>query len=395
MPKTVQTPEEVEIRTLREKLTRELRSVFEAAGCERVEPSVLQPADVFLDRSGEDIRRRLYMFTDPGGTELCLRPDLTIPTCRLFLERAGNGSEARLSYSGPVYRFQPQGSSKPNEVLQAGAELLGAADCEAADAEAFALAVDGCKAVGLADFEIEMGDLSLFDALVDALDIAPGWRSRLKRQFWRPDYFRELVQRLASGDGNAAGEREGLLAALNALDEKSAKSVIEDVLKLASISPVGGRSTGEIAERLLEQAADASAAPLSPEIVKLIDDFLGLTLAPKQAAPRIRELTASVGISIEPRLEALEKRFAAIEAKGFGLSKARFQAGFGRRLEYYTGFVFELQVPELGPEKVIAGGGRYDGLLKSLGASQSVPAVGCAFTVERLARALKAKGVTK
>jgi histidyl-tRNA synthetase len=101
------------------------------------------------------------------------------------------------------------------------------------------------------------------------------------------------------------------------------------------------------------------------------------------------------GFPGEPQLEALEKRFAAIEAKGFDLSKARFQAGFGRRLEYYTGFVFELQVPELGPEKVIAGGGRYDGLLKSLGASQSVPAVGCAFTVERLARALKAKGVTK
>ena len=112
MPKTVQTSEEVEIRTLREKLTGELRSVFETAGCERVEPSVLQPADVFLDRSGEDIRRRLYMFTDPGGTELCLRPDLTIPTCRLFLERAGDGSEARLSYSGPVYRFQPHDHSR-------------------------------------------------------------------------------------------------------------------------------------------------------------------------------------------------------------------------------------------------------------------------------------------
>ena len=86
---------------LREKLTRELRSVFEAAGCERVEPSVLQPADVFLDRSGEDIRRRLYMFTDPGGTELCLRPDLTIPTCRLFLERAGNGETSKRSM-GPM-----------------------------------------------------------------------------------------------------------------------------------------------------------------------------------------------------------------------------------------------------------------------------------------------------
>src|SRR5690606_9739794 len=117
----------------------------------------------------------------------------------------------------------------------------------------------------------------LFDALVDALDIPAGWRSRLKRHFWRPAYFKELVARLAAnGGGDRAADRSGLLAAIDALDEKDARRVIEDVLDLAKIAPVGGRSVAEIAERFLERAADRSAAPLSKDTARLIDNFLAL-----------------------------------------------------------------------------------------------------------------------
>ena len=56
--------------------------LFAARGYVREEPSVLQPAEIFLDRSGEEIRRRTFTLTDPSGRELCLRPDLTIPICR-------------------------------------------------------------------------------------------------------------------------------------------------------------------------------------------------------------------------------------------------------------------------------------------------------------------------
>ncbi|HEX7775156.1 MAG TPA: ATP phosphoribosyltransferase regulatory subunit, partial [Parvibaculum sp.] len=177
-----------------------MRAVFEQARFQPVEPPLLQPADVFLDRSGEDIRRRLYVFTDPGGQELCLRPDLTIPTCRLYLDRNGGTGEARFCYSGAAFRFEPKGSAKPTEFVQTGAEFFGGKDADAADAEMLALAVEAVRAGGLKTFDIEMGDLALFDALVDALDIPSGWRTRLKRHFWRPAYFRELVERLA-GNG--------------------------------------------------------------------------------------------------------------------------------------------------------------------------------------------------
>ena len=55
---------------------------FERAGYVRVTPAILQPAEPFLDLSGEDIRKRMYLTTDPQGRELCLRPDLTIPVSR-------------------------------------------------------------------------------------------------------------------------------------------------------------------------------------------------------------------------------------------------------------------------------------------------------------------------
>ena len=62
--------------------------LFEAAGFAHIAPDIVQPADVFLDRAGEEIRARTFLFTDPAGTELCLRPDLTVPACRYHLSHA-------------------------------------------------------------------------------------------------------------------------------------------------------------------------------------------------------------------------------------------------------------------------------------------------------------------
>jgi len=62
---------------------------YERTGYRRVAPAILQPADPFLDLSGEDIRKRMYLTTDPSGRELCLRPDLTIPVSCDYLSLVG------------------------------------------------------------------------------------------------------------------------------------------------------------------------------------------------------------------------------------------------------------------------------------------------------------------
>ena len=65
---------------------------FEHADYARVAPAILQPAEPFLDLSGEDIRTRMYLTNDPHGRELCLRPDLTIPVARDYLASPAAGT---------------------------------------------------------------------------------------------------------------------------------------------------------------------------------------------------------------------------------------------------------------------------------------------------------------
>jgi ATP phosphoribosyltransferase regulatory subunit len=72
---------------------------------------------------------------------------------------------------------------------------------------------------------------------------------------------------------------------------------------------------------------------------------------------------------------------------GLPLDEARFAAGFGRGFGYYDGFLFDIVSPALGEDRPVAGGGRYDGLLQTLGAPAPVPAVGCAVWMERLQEA--------
>src|SRR5579872_3010096 len=100
---------------------------FAARGYVCEEPSVLQPADIFLDRSGEEIRRRTFTLTDPSGRELCLRPDLTIPICHQAVKQHTK-LPARICYNGLVFRHQPSEPHRPTQFFQAGAELLGLAD---------------------------------------------------------------------------------------------------------------------------------------------------------------------------------------------------------------------------------------------------------------------------
>src|SRR5947207_12651193 len=71
---------------------------FAQAGYVQAEPAILQPAEPFLDLSGEDIRKSLYLTTDASGEELCLRPDLTIPVARDYLASSRAGQPAGFCY---------------------------------------------------------------------------------------------------------------------------------------------------------------------------------------------------------------------------------------------------------------------------------------------------------
>ena len=129
-----------------------LMSVFAKAGHESVAPAIIQPADVFLDVIGESLRARTYVFTDPDGAEMCLRPDLTVPACRLHIARQSNpATPAKYCYNGPAFRFQPQGAdaAHPREFRQAGIERFGDMDAARAEADTIALILKALDAAGL------------------------------------------------------------------------------------------------------------------------------------------------------------------------------------------------------------------------------------------------------
>src|SRR3954467_12689046 len=120
---------------------------FEHAGYARVEPPILQPAEPFLDLSGEDIRKRMFLTADPQGRELCLRPDLTIPVSCDYLASSAAGKPQSFCYLGSVFRHRSDG---PGEFLQAGIESFGRADAAAADAEILSLGLEATGLYGLA-----------------------------------------------------------------------------------------------------------------------------------------------------------------------------------------------------------------------------------------------------
>jgi len=352
---------------------------FAQAGYARAEPAILQPAEPFLDLSGEDIRKSLYLTTDAGGDELCLRPDLTIPVARDYLSSDRAGRAAGFSYLGPVFRYR---GGRPSEFLQAGIESFGRQDRAAADAEMLALALAATAAFGVTEVEIRTGDVALFNALIDALDLYPVWRRRLIKDFNRKVSLEQDLERLTLATMPNRNEYEGVLAALAGSDRKAALALVTDLMSIAGTTNVGGRSVAEIADRFLEQSTLKGGA-LPRHALHLIKRFLAISGSPDEAVAQLRALASEAGLDIASAIDQFESRIGFMTARGIDIRKTRFSTSFGRGLDYYTGFEFELHAKSDGLEPLVAGG-RYDGLMTRLGAATPIPAVGFAVWVETL-----------
>jgi ATP phosphoribosyltransferase regulatory subunit len=352
------------------------------AGYARIDPPLLQPAEPFLDLSGEDIRRRMFLTTDPQGREMCLRPDLTIPVSRAYLQSAAAGKPAGFCYLGAVFRHRPGASA---EFLQLGIESFGRRDKAAADAEMLALGLEATAQYGLTGPEIRIGDVGLFSAFIAALDLAPAWKRRLIKDFNRKSSLKHDLNQLTLAAADNPPEYQGVLAALAGSDPKAAHALLTDLLSIAGIATVGGRSVAEIADRFLEQATLNAPARLPQETRALIERFLSVAGDPDDATAKLRALAADAKISLGPVLDLFETRTGFLAARGLDVRAVKFATGFGRGFDYYTGFVFELH--NASANNPLVAGGRYDGLLTRLGAPEAIPAVGFAASVEALAAA--------
>lgn len=351
--------------------------LFEAAGYARIEPDILQPADIFLDLSGEEIRHRLLLTTDNEGREWALRPEFTIPVARAYLA-SGTLKEAGFSYYGPVFRAH---SGEPSEFIQAGIESFGRRDSEAADAEILARALEALRAVDETKYEIRLGDMGLFAALLEALGLPAVWQRRLRRAFAKGALDASSLASFANEEREPS-EHAGLLKAMQGQDPRAARGFVEDLLKIAGISSVGGRSAGEIAERFLSQASREDEGSFSEESRSVLERFLAIEGDPDSVAHALRVLNGEAELNLDLVIDAFETRAGFYAARGIDLNDVFFSARFGRNLDYYTGAVFEIRRKT--DQRVVVGGGRYDRLLKLLGAADGIPAVGCAVFIDRL-----------
>ncbi|MGA7957702.1 MAG: ATP phosphoribosyltransferase regulatory subunit, partial [Xanthobacteraceae bacterium] len=323
---------------------------YTRAGYVRIAPAVLQPAEPFLDLSGEDIRRRMFLTTDPDGRELCLRPDLTIPVSRDYLASPQAGKPAGFCYLGAVFRHRHGAAS---EFLQAGIESFGRADKAAADAEMLALGLEATTQYDIGAPEIRIGDVGLFAAFVAALDLAPVWKRRLIKDFNRKSSLKHDLEQMTLAPVNGSKEYQGVLAALAGSDPKAAHHLVTDLLSIAGIATVGGRSVAEIADRFLEQST-LKAGALPRDALIIIKRFLAISGDPRDAIAQLRALASDAKLDIAAAIDALESRVGFMAARGIDTAMTRFSTSFGRGLDYYTGFEFELHAKGNGIEPLVA-----------------------------------------
>ena len=362
----------------REELARQnaaLMAVFERAGFEQIAPDIIQPADIFLERSGEDIRARTFVFNDPDGNELCLRPDLTVPACRFHLSHAAQPEkEARYSYLGPAFRF-PDEKLSPQEFTQAGLEWFGAAEPIATEARMLKLAISALEAAGASNLKVTIGDVGLFAGLLADAQMPERWRRRLQHQFWRPEAFKNLLRGFAVSDTK---KRSSISDVVDSLKAQKPELAVLAWLEKNNFPQQGSRGLAEVSERLAEKLADRSEAPLLSETVAAIENYLLLQDGAADVASKLESVAG--GLAYAKCVAAYKRRLLALEEQGLNPKRFQFSASFGREIEYYTGFVFQIEVNGVN----VAGGGRYDDMLGDLGASKPIPAFGFAIHTERL-----------
>lgn len=361
--------------------------IFARAGFEPVSPPVIQPADLLFDLVGEDLRGRTYVFTDPEGAELCLRNELTIPTCRLYAARHGTDAvPARYAYNGLVFRWQATGgsSARPREFGQIGIESFASPDGARAEAEVLALMSESVRAAGIRAPRIQIGDLGLFRALLEAIEMPDRWRQRLHHHFWTPRSFHRQIGELVEPTAFDGGLPVGLLHTIATRPPEAAAAIVERHLELAGLAVTGTRTVEEIAELAAGHADDRGSRPLPRSAADLIEAYLAIRAPAPEATRRIRALLEPAGIDIGPALQAFDDRLALIAEEGIEPAQLSFSAGFGRTFEYYTGFVFEVSAAVLGDSLPLGGGGRYDTLVSAISGGAAVPAVGAALHSERL-----------
>ncbi|MEM3730515.1 MAG: histidine--tRNA ligase [Candidatus Bathyarchaeia archaeon] len=303
------------------------REVAKNFGYKEIITPVVEPYELLAAKAGEEVRLRMYTFKDLGGRMVALRPEFTPSVARLVATTLRNEPKPlRLFCVGSLYRYDEPQQGRYREFWQSNFELMGS-DRPEADAEIILLTNSLMKSVGLKNFLFKVGHVGILKGVMSK------------------EGLEEKVQ--------------------NKVMQLMDKKQYVDALKL-----------------LEDSGATEKCVATLKEIVELKGGEVFETIA------RLREKVKDY----EGALEALENLRQILElVQGSGIKiNLTVDASFARGLEYYTGVIFEVYVPEL--DIALGGGGRYDKLIELFG-GEPTPAVGIAHGLDRIMLAMQRQNV--
>ena len=147
-------------------VTRAMSEIFARHGYEEVETPLFENLELFTKKSGSNIVNQLYAFKDKSGREIALRPELTVPVIRLYIQQLRSAPKPlKLCYFGNCFRYEEPQAQRWRQFLQAGVEVICSPRPEA-DAEVVALADNIMQELGFEDFELRVGHIRLLRELL-------------------------------------------------------------------------------------------------------------------------------------------------------------------------------------------------------------------------------------
>ena len=324
-------------------------------------PSVIE-ANHIVQRSGENFRKFIFSFVDQNGSELCLRPDLTIASCLRYLENNLKGKE-KIFYSGQAYR---KSQNKKDSIIrdQVGFEIIGSKDEKNDDKAIINTSLKSLQSIKYSSGTLTIGNVEIFNLLISKLNIPKRWKLRLSRHFWREKYFNDLLKRLETNSD--------VDPTIVEIDKKRYfKMLKEDLSKV-----IAGRSINEILKRFDNKIRDPRGAKKGENVSKIIKEFLKIKCPINKAANELNKFFKKNKINL-----VVDQKYFPISENKISKLNVMFSASFGRQLEYYTGMVFKIDIKSKSKNRNIINGGRYDKLISDLGAKNQVAAVGAALNL--------------
>ena len=340
------------------KYSENILKTVKSRGYKYIELDAVIDADQIIQRSGENFRQYMFSFQDPNGNEMCLRPDLTIVSCLRYLKKKSKAKE-KIFYSGQAFR---KVGDKDGKIIrnQIGYEIIGSKNIKQDDNEIIQTSIKTIQKIKKTKLKIEIGNIKLFNLLLDKLKLPKRWKLRLSRHFWREKYFESLLRRLeTNSDINPL--------AVEVDKRRYNKMKLENKDKI-----IGGRKISEILNRFNSKIKDPRKFMEGQKTASIIREYLKISCPINLAKDKLNSFFLKHKIKID-----IKDEFFPLKNK---LSKNEiiFSTNFGRELEYYTGMVFNIQNKS---NTNLIQGGRYDNLLSNLGAKRKIPAVGAAINL--------------